>query len=269
MIKPKELLKMLPSHWQVPSADVYELRQECSRYCVCIPVINEDERIIKQLARMADLGLETDIIIADGGSTDGSMNIEHMDALSVHTLLIKTGPGRLSAQLRMGLSYALHKGYEGIVIVDGNGKDGVEAIPRFTSAMDDGYDHVQGSRYIPGGQAINTPSDRHYGVKLVHAPIISLAAGFRYTDTTNGFRAYSRRFLCDDRVEPFRDVFQDYNLHYYLAIRAARLGYRVIEVPVTRIYPTTGPVPSKISGWGGRIRIFSQLIYSAFGAYNP
>ena len=60
------------------------------------------------------------------------------------------------------------------------------------------------------------------------------AAGFRYTDTTKGFRAFSSKFLVDPRVQPFRDVFDTYNLRYHLAIKAARLGYRVKEIPVRR-----------------------------------
>ena len=96
---------------------------------------------------------------------------------------------------------------------------------------------MQGSRYVPGGKGVNTPLSRHVGVMLLHAPLISLAARHRYTDTTNGFRGYSRRLLLDPRVQPFRDVFAAYELHYYLAIRAARLGLRVCEIPVTRVYP--------------------------------
>ncbi len=100
---------------------------------------------------------------------------------------------------------------------------------------------MQGSRFVPGGRAVRTPWARYLGIRLLHAPLISLAAGHRYTDTTNGFRAYSARFLSDPRVAPFRDVFSAYELHYYLAIRAARLGFRVAELPVTRTYPSHGP----------------------------
>ena len=82
---------------------------------------------------------------------------------------------------------------------------------------------------------------RYLGIRLLHAPLISLAAGHRYTDTTNGFRAYSARFLSDPRVAPFRDVFSAYELHYYPAIRAARLGFRIVELPVTRAYPAHAP----------------------------
>ena len=65
---------------------------------------------------------------------------------------------------------------------------------------------------MPGGEHSHTPLSRYVGVRLLHAPLVSLAAGVRYTDTTNGFRAYSRRFLADGRVAPFRSVFEGYEL---------------------------------------------------------
>jgi hypothetical protein len=99
--------------------------------------------------------------------------------------------------------------------------------------------------------------------------MISLAAGFRYTDTTNGFRAYSRRLLLDPRVQPFRAVFSDYQLHYYLAIRAARLGFKVCEVPVTRAYPENAPAPTKISPIRGNLRVIKNLVATCIGYYNP
>ena len=46
----------------------------------------------------------------------------------------------------MLLDYALGEDYEGFVLLDGNGKDGVEAIPSFFAALDEGFDYVQGSR---------------------------------------------------------------------------------------------------------------------------
>src|SRR5205814_3914059 len=117
--------------------------------------------------------------------------------------------------------------------------------------------------------AENTPIERLLGIKLVHAPLVSLAARFRYTDTTNGFRAYSRRLLLDARVAPFRNVFSHYELHYYLAIRSARLGFRVTESPVTRRYPSEGKTPTKISPVKGNLLILRTLAAAALGRFNP
>lgn len=255
--------------WSVPEFAAHVLRPRRSRYAVCLFVINEGERLLRQLAQMLEIEHGFDVIIADGGSTDGSMELRRLESLGARAVLVKQGEGKLSAQMRMALAWCLRAGYEGVVVMDGNGKDGPEALPRFAAALDAGFDHVQGSRFVPGGEAINTPLWRYLGIKLLHAPLISLASGRRYTDTTNGFRAYSRRLLLDPRVAPFRDVFSKYELHYYLAIRAARLGMRVCEVPVLRAYPATGKTPTKIRGWGGNTLIMTTLLRACLGRFNP
>ncbi len=261
----------LPPEWEVPAFQVERFAPRRTRYCIGIPIINEGDRIRRQLQEMHDLGLPdlADILIADGGSKDGCTDRDRLVPMGVNTLLTKTGKGKLSAQLRMFFAYALTQGYEGMVIIDGNHKDGVDAIPQFIAALDQGWDYVQGSRYIPGGFEQNTPLSRKLAVILLHAPVISLAAGFRYTDTTNGFRALSRQFLLDPQLQPFRDVFDTYNLHYYLSVMAPRLGYRVKELPVSRVYPAKGPTPSKIGGFKGELHVLSQLFKAALGFYRP
>jgi hypothetical protein len=239
------------------------------RYCVAVFAIDEGERIRAQLRRMAPLADAIDIVVADGGSTDRSLDSAFLAETRVRALLVKRGPGKLSAQMRMAIGFALEEGYDGLVVVDGNGKDDTSAIPDFVRLLEAGYDHIQGSRYIPGGVGVNTPLSRTLGVRLLHAPLISLAAGTRYTDTTNGFRAYSRRLLADPRVAPLRDVFMRYELHYYLAIRAARLGFRVTETPVTRRYPAHGQTPTKISPVKGNLLILKTLASAVLGKFDP
>lgn len=240
-----------------------------SRYACAVFVLNENGRLHAQLEKMQPYAASIDIVIADGGSTDGSVDRAELERRGVRALLVKTGPGKLSAQMRMALAWALDEGYDGVVVIDGNNKDDPAAIPDFVAALDGGVDHVQGSRFITGGRAINTPPSRLLGLKLLHAPLISLASGTRQTDTTNGFRAYSRRLLLDPRVLPFRTVFTAYELHYYLAIRAARLGFRLAEVPVTRAYPATGKTPTKISPIRGNLKILRTLFKAVRHAYDP
>ncbi len=260
----------IPDLEQLPSYQVIFQGQRRSDICILIPIINEGQRILKQLRQMKEADFGLDLIIVDGGSSDGSTEPERLQhELGVNTLLLKTGAGKLSAQLRIGMAWAMQRDYQGIVTIDGNGKDDIDAIPRFRKKLEEGYDQVQGSRYLPDGVAENTPWDREIGVKLVHAPLISLAAGFHYTDTTNGFRGFSRRLLLDPRVRPFRDIFSTYNLHYYLAVRAARLGFKVCEIAVARRYPAAGPTPSKIGGFSGKLHILKQTFLTILGAYNP
>lgn len=266
-MKPLDCIDLARS-WAIPEFTLTEWGERRSPYALCAFVLNEGERIRAQLERMQPLTKHVDVLIADGGSTDGAVAPDVLARHGVRALLTKRGPGRLSAQMRMGLAYAMERGYEGVVVMDGNNKDDPSAVPAFLQLLRAGYDHIQGSRYVPGGLAVNTPWSRHLAVKFVHAPLIGLAAGFRYTDTTNGFRAYSRRLLLDERVAPFRDVFAGYELHYYLAIRAARLDFHVCETPVTREYPK-GATPTKIRGIRGNLMILRTLWKACRGHYDP
>ena len=253
----------------VPAHERFNFRKKQHDYAVVVFCINENGRVRAQLERMATLSDTADIIVADGGSSDGSLTLDSLDDFRLRALLIKRDEGKLSAQMRMAIGFVIEEGYEGMVVIDGNGKDDVSAIPRFLELLEEGYDHVQGSRYVRGGRGVNTPLARHIGVKLLHAPLISLASRRRYTDTTNGFRAYSRRLLIDQRVSPLREVFLGYELHYYLAIRAARLGFKVIETPVTRSYPKGEDVPTKIQGIRGNLAVLKTLANVVRGLYDP
>ncbi len=255
----------------VPAFAYYEYEQKRKEYVVLIPVINEGERILKELYRAYkhQIADHADIVICDGGSTDGSLEERKLRKLSVNTLLIKKDKGKQGAQLRMGIYWALRRGYRGVITIDGNHKDSIEDIPRFIRKLEEGYDLVQGSRFVRGGRAVNTPFVRNIAVRLIHAPVISLTAGQRFTDTTNAYRAYSARYLSDDRVAPLRDIFMTYELLAYLSVRATQLGYRACEIPVTRAYPRRGKTPTKISFLKGNSELMKILFRNFLGAYNP
>lgn len=255
----------------VPRYSSEEFFGKKSRYAICIPIINEGPRILSELRRAHAAGIHelVDIVICDGGSSDGSTEEAGLKALGVNTLLTKMDKGKQGAQLRMGFSWCLARGYDGVLTIDGNDKDSIESVPLFLERLEASFDFVQGSRYLPGGAAINTPLSRHLAVTFIHAPVLSLAARHRFTDTTNAFRAHSRRYLEHPQVQPFRDVFQTYELLAYLSVRAPRLGLRVAEVPVRREYPREGKTPTKIGFFRGNANLLKILFKTLFGSYNP
>ena len=258
------------NNWQVPTFETSLWLGRRNPWCVVVPVINEGERIKNLLSRMDVLRIEgiADVIIIDGGSTDGSLDLASLKEKGVRGLLVKTGAGKLSAQLRCAYAFALDQGYEGIVTIDGNDKDDPEAIPQFIDALKRGIDFVQASRFIPGGAAENTPKSRDFAIRFIHAPMLSLFSGFRWSDTTQGFRAYSRKMLLDPRIAPFRDEFMTYELLAYLSYRAPRLDYRCVELPTVRRYPK-GEVPTKISAFKGNFSVLAVLVRACVGSYNP
>lgn len=255
-------------NWEIPNFKSYIFNKKNHKYCLVIPVINEGDRLKNELIKLSKIKKDFDVIIADGGSNDGSTDLILLKKMKVvDVILIKQDIGRLSAQLRMAYAYALKKGYQGIVTIDGNGKDDVQDIQKFIYKLDEGYDYIQGSRFIKGGKAINTPIIRYLGNRFIHAPLLSLFSHSYLTDTTNGFRGYSRRYLLDEKVAPFRKIFMNYELLFYLSLRAGQLGYKVIEVPVSRIYPS-GKIPTKIS-FKGNFDILFSLFKVILGFCNP
>ena len=255
----------------VPDYDADEFAGKRARYALLIPVINEGSRIRHELERAKAAGIQrlVDIVICDGGSTDGSLAPDFLAGVGVSALLTKRGPGRQGAQLRMGIHWALARGYDAVLTIDGNDKDSIESVPLFLEKLEEGYDFIQGSRFLPGGAAIRTPRIRYLAVRLLHAPVISLTAHHWFTDTTNAYRAYSRRYLEDPRVQPLRDIFQSYELLAYLSVRATQIGLSACEVPVRRVYPAHGRTPTKISFFGGNWGLLKTLFRNLMGAYDP
>jgi len=244
----------------VPSYIATELSSRKWAHALVIPVLNEGLRLRRQLERVAESGSPVDVIISDGNSSDGSTEPAMLEALGASALIRLEGEGGLSSSLRAAFSYALDRGYEGVVLMDGNNKDDPDAIALFCHELAQ-FDFVQGSRYLKQGCAINTPHYREFLIRYIHAPLFSLLCGKRFTDSTNGFKGFSRRFLVAPGVAPFQPEFDQYELPYYLAWAACQHGFKVTEIPVIRRYPESGPTPTKIVGVKGYWRMLKPLLY--------
>lgn len=251
----------------IPKFSVSEFNCRSTKYCFMPIVYNEGERFRTQLHRMSERAGLADIIVAARESNDGSLESEYLKQQGVRTLLLTKAQGSATA-IRMGFWYALQQGYEGIVLIDGHNKDGVEALPNYLQKLDEGWDFIQGSRFISGGFEKNTPGMRKLGIRLIMAPLLWIGGGFWYTDGTNGFRGYSRRLLEDSRVEPFRECFSHFNIQYYLSYIAPKLKYRVVEIPVSRVYPDDGHVPTKVIGFRQNFMAFWEMVRTVFGKYD-
>jgi dolichol-phosphate mannosyltransferase len=254
----------------IPKYSIATLKSQNSRTVLIIPVINEGVRIRRQVKKIFDSNNLIDLIIADGGSDDGSLDdLDYLKGCGVTAILTKTDSGGLSAQLRMAFSYALNAGYEFFITMDGNDKDGPEGIERIQAKLLQGYDFVQGSRYVTGGLAVNTPWKRYLAIRLVHSPLISLGAGLHFSDTTNGFRGFSKRILMDERISIFRDIFDTYELLAYLPVAAGKFQFKCCEVPVTRAYPKNENTPTKILGFKAQLHLLCILLRAVIGSFYP
>lgn len=239
-------------------------------YLVLTFAFNEGEKLKRQLAKFPPPEeRQYDLMLSDDGSTDGSTPSSYISEFGLRGITRLQKNMGLSPNIKAALDWYLTQSYEGVILMNGNDRDGVGAIPRFINKFKEGYDYIQGSRFLPGGEHINTPRYRHLAIRLIHAPLFSLAARRWMTDTTNGFRGFSTSAVGKMGDGLFSDRFQKYEIEQYMAWKAVRLGLKVSEIPVTRRYPSNklGPNYSKIApgiGWYYMIKPLVLLLLRVY-----
>lgn len=230
---------------------------------VCVFCYNEAKKIERTLSRFP-AERSYDLIVMNDGSTDDS--VERIGAFPSVGILSHAQRRGIGAAIRTVNEYALANGYDVIVHVAGNDKDDPLLISRLLEPIvGEGYDYAQGSRYLRGGAYGKMPAYRVIATKYIHPLLFSWIAGKRITDSTNGFRAYRTSILRDRRIDLDQDWLSQYELEPYFFCKVIQLGYKVKEVPVTKIYPpkSLGYTKMKpITGWWSILR---PLVYLALG----
>ncbi|MBW5409735.1 glycosyltransferase family 2 protein [Brachyspira hampsonii] len=259
----EELLKM---ENKIPSYEKYEFFKKKTKYALIIAIRNEGERFTLQMNKMknADIFIKCDVFICDGSDKNYSLSIDFIKEIGVRKLLInKSGNDGRTLKLKQLLYEAARDEYDGVIMVDGNNKDNVdESLSLFIEKLDEGYDLIQATRFTLGGKEENTPFLRKIGLRLIASPLISLMSGFHYDDVLNGFRALSKNYMLDKRIDLFREEFVYYEYDIYPLVHVKKLGYKVCQIPTIRKYPKN-EVPSKIKGMVN-VKLFLYIIQNAF-----
>jgi len=204
-----------------------------SSIVVVIPVYNEKGKIGRVVSKMPFQSLAEVVVVSDA-SDDGS---DEEARAAGATLLRHENTRGVGAAILTGFRYCLEKGAEIVVVVAGNDKDAPSEIPRLVAPIiEKGFDYVQGSRYAPGGRYGKMPKHRAV-LTQAYTWLVRVVTGFPITDATNGFRALRASLLRDPRINLDQGWLVRGELEYYLQLQAIRLGYKICEVPVTKIYP--------------------------------
>ena len=198
----EKVRSLMPKGWEINDYIIKFSLKRKHKYCLVIPVINEGSKIINFIKKLNSNYIynKLDIIIIDGGSNDGSINIDFFKNMNINSLLVMTSQGGVGSQLRIAYSFAMMLKYDGVITIDGNDKDDPTYIPNFIQLLNSGYDFVQSSRFISGGNHSNTPLIRYLAIRFIHAPLLSIASGIKWTDSTQGFRAYSKSLILSEKI---------------------------------------------------------------------
>jgi len=198
-----------------------------------VPVWNEEVKVGKVIDDLRQ-NITADILVVDDGSCDKTSEIAQNKRCVVIRHPVNLGIG---AAIRTGIKYAMANDYEIIVIVSGSGKTPAVSIPNLLNPiLKEGYDFIQGSRYLAGAPRLPMPLHRSFGTRL-YSLIFSLFLSRKITDGTSGFRAIRVAMLKDRRFLLDQPWLNRYELEPYLYYKSVRLGYKVKEVPVIISYP--------------------------------
>jgi glycosyltransferase involved in cell wall biosynthesis len=192
---------------------------------VVIPCLNEARSIglcvDAALAAFRQAGINGEVVVADNGSTDASVEIAERHGARVVHATVK------------GYGSALRKGIEGangqfIIMGDADGSHDFSEIPRFVSKWREGYEFVMGNRFK--GEIKDGAMSAHH--RFLGTPVLSALLNLFFRagvgDINCGMRGMTRELA--QRLD-FRTTGMEFASESL--IKAAKSGAQIAEIPIT------------------------------------
>jgi dolichol-phosphate mannosyltransferase len=203
-----------------------------------IPVYRDINSAVKVLKKFKMDYVDSLFLVIDAPEESGIKEIKETISKLPNPISVVIHKKRkgIGNAIREGIDYGLEHHFDIVVVLAGNNKDDPQEIPRvLTPILEEGFDYVQGSRFLPGGKKVNNPFIR--GVFSKFYPFVwTFFTKKQCTDVTNGFRAYKLNIFLDKRITIHQDWLDNYQLEYYIHYKALTLGYKTTEVPVSKTY---------------------------------
>lgn len=187
-----------------------------------VPAFNEEASIQGVIEDLRVNFPQGDILVINDGSTDRTSEVARARGATVIDLPYNVGIG---GAMQTGFLYALGQGYDVAIQFDGDGQHMADEIPKiFEPSRKSGADLVVGSRFL-SERGFTSSMQRKIGSKILSL-VVSTIVGRWITDTTSGFRAYSKRAL---------EFFSSYYPEDYPEVEALILAHKkrlkIDEVP--------------------------------------
>ena len=199
------------------------------RTLVVMPTYNEKDNL-EPIVRAIHHYLDTDILVVDDGSPDGTGAIADRLAAAdqrIH-VLHRQGKQGIGSAYTTGFRFAIERGYPRICEMDADFSHAPWDLPRLVFASGDA-ELVLGSRYVKGGCTVGWGFRRRMlskGANLYTRVVL----GSGIADNTAGFRCFHTAALA--RLDLTRINAQGYAFQIEMAYRMVRSGFRVKEIPI-------------------------------------
>lgn len=189
---------------------------------VIIPAYNEEGNLPSLIRDISSKYPQYHLLVVNDCSEDRTWSLCKELGVDVLDLPINLGIG---GAVQAGYRYALYKGYDIAVQVDGDGQHDPEYIALLVDAVVNGADLCIGSRFLEG-EGFQSTFTRRLGIKYF-SWLIEFFTGRRVSDPTSGFRACNRKV-----IEFFaKDYPRDYPEPETVVVLNRR-GFKVEEAPV-------------------------------------
>lgn len=218
-----------PASTPSPSGHVQASPPRC---LAIVPALNEEKQIglvIEDIKRNAP---GFDVLVIDDGSTDRTAAVARAHGAAVVRHPFNMGYG---VALQTAYKYAVRRGYDVLVQLDGDGQHDPAYIPKLAEQVTQGQTDVCVGTRFKEGLGYIPPFFRRVGM-VIFGYIASRATGRRVTDPTSGYQALTRRAFSFFQSDLFPFDYPDADV----LILLHRAGFRCNELPVKMKPSPTG-----------------------------
>jgi len=207
-----------------PETEASETKQDYL-LSIVIPVYNEEATVARVVSRVAALPLNSELVIVDDCSTDGTRAIlERVVDLPQIQVIFKEKNAGKGAALRTGFEHATGN-Y--VIVQDADLEYDPRDIPAIIQPLLRGEaDIVYGSRFI--GDVVHDESFIHRLGNAILTQASNLFSGLKLTDMETCYKAFTREAMEAVDLEQER-----FGIEPEITAKLARQGFRFMEVPIS------------------------------------
>jgi glycosyltransferase involved in cell wall biosynthesis len=199
------------------------------KIALLIPAYNEEKYISQVIKNCAIYSL--DIIIINDGSIDQTERVvKKLKKSKKYPLILLQHPKNKGkgAALDTGFKYAIKKGYQGVITLDGDAQHDAREIKKFLQMIEEEKpDLIIGSRF----QNVQGMPFLRLTTNYFTSWLISKLAKQKIEDVQSGFRYISAKVIKNIELKT-----KNFETEPELILKACWLNYKIKNLPISTIY---------------------------------